>query len=132
MYESEDNSLIEDTSQSEVIENDISNTTQHSNKENSNANVNSPQIQPSSPKTIYTKLSEQMMNNFLKTGKFTYNYDTLVKTKETNNGSKTSKNKKIASSLVYTLTLSINYIYDSFYQGSLIELNEKNKKVYSL
>ena len=44
----------------------------------------------------------------------------------------TSKNKKIASSLVYTLTLSINYIYDSFYQGSLIELNEKNKKVYSL
>ena len=97
MHESKDTSIIEDTSQSEVIENDISHTTEHSNKENSNANINSPQIPSSSPKTIYTKLSEQMMNNFLKTGKFTYNYDTLVNTKDTNNGSKTSKNKKIIS-----------------------------------
>ena len=57
MHESKDTSIIEDTSQSEVIENDISHTTEHSNKENSNANINSPQIPSSYPKTIYTKLS---------------------------------------------------------------------------
>lgn len=32
----------------------------------------------------------------------------------------------------YDKVLSINYVYDSFYKGSLIELNEKNKDKYLL
>ena len=83
--ESDSNTIIVETSQTDIIINDTNTSNEPaSNKENTPSNLNQ------NIKSIYTKISENLMNDLYKKGKFNFDYEKMIN--GTKRGSQTSKN----------------------------------------
>ena len=83
--ESDSNTIIVETSQTDIIINDTNTSNEPaSNKENTPSNLNQ------NIKSIYTKISENLMNDLYKKGNFNFDYEKMIN--GTKRGSQTSKN----------------------------------------